>query len=43
MTVVFGDGMMVKKPKGGAESAPKVVETEKPVTTAKKRGAKKEK
>lgn len=44
MTVVFGDGMMVKKPKGSDENAaPKAVETEKPVTTAKKRGAKKEK
>ena len=43
MTVVFGDGMMVKKPKGSAENAPKAVEAEKPVSTTKKRGAKKEK
>lgn len=43
MTVVFGDGI-AKKAKGGAENAPKAVEKkEKPVSTAKRRGAKKEK
>jgi hypothetical protein len=43
MTVVLGDGMMVKKPKGSAENAPKAAVNEKPVTTGKKRGGKKEK
>lgn len=43
MTVIFGDGMMVKKPKGSADNAPKAAE-EKPVAkTQKKRGGKKEK
>ena len=44
MTVMFGDGMMVKKPKGSAESAPKAAVNEKPaVATQKKRSGKKEK
>lgn len=42
MTVIFGDGMMVKKPKGSAKT-PQAAENKKPVTTTKKRGAKKEK
>ena len=44
MTVIFGDGdMMVKKPKGSADGAPKAVDKKKPVTTKSKQGGKKEK